>query len=65
MQKKALYLILVVDVGVRQLASDELIQDNAKGIHIGLERVWVRVLHTDHFWSLRNHNNVTKQSTRL
>lgn len=42
-------LILVVDVTVGKLFGEQLVENDAEGVHVGLERVGVLLVHSDDF----------------
>ena len=47
------HLVLVIDVPVRQLTSDELVETDAEGVGVGLERVGVLFFHANHLRRLQ------------
>lgn len=51
-QHQGMYLIAVIDVGVRKLPCHELVEHNAVGVDIGLEAERVVILHSDHLGGL-------------
>lgn len=54
--KTGLYLISVVDIGIRQTSWHQLKQNHSVSINIRLEGVRVSVLHSDDFGSLKKKN---------